>query len=447
MSERNSELIGAVTPDGLFYHEAFKISLNKTDHETCTISVIVPARVVDALYLEMSIAQQQSTFAYGFNKGAVPLEYIQTHFKSAILEHCKELLLKFCVTNFVHAHIQNLGVIIGGEPHLASIYLEPHQDGIFTFSAPYVEHFYMTDWRYIPFRPPVRKNYKDIDRQVELFFKQDQRRSYALEEHTLSINDWVMLRISLCGNNGSCIDEALTQPFIFKLSSQELENPFCNTLLGKKLNESFVTNEPWLHECFSQQLETNLPLHVTITDIIPHEYFCLELFKSHFKLKSQKEMHNKMIEIFSYNHDISQRRSMVAAALKLLIYKNPFYVPANLIDEKHHLLLEEIQQNPDYEVYRTQKHFSANVKKLAELQIQEQMIVDNITHQEKLTLAHTDVRSYINLKRPKLKDFIYFDTYLSKLHGQEAPLALEQFKKTALREKTVNHIIYHLTKK
>jgi len=44
-----------------------------------------------------------------------------------------------------------------------------------------------------------------------------------------------------------------------------------------------------------------------------------------------------------------------------------------------------------------------------------------------------------------MKGFIHFDAPISKIDGKEMPLTEEEMKRTCLREKTLNHIIYHLT--
>ena len=46
-----------------------------------------------------------------------------------------------------------------------------------------------------------------------------------------------------------------------------------------------------------------------------------------------------------------------------------------------------------------------------------------------------------------MKDFIYFDPFVTKIQGQEIPISAATLKQACLREKTLNHIIYHLTKK
>ena len=106
-----------------------------------------------------------------------------------------------------------------------------------------------------------------------------------------------------------------------------------------------------------------------------------------------------------------------------------------------------MQTNPDYQVYRMQKDFKKRVKQLAEKQAKELMILDQIGYLENIAITNQDAKQYLNLiQRPRTKEFIYLAPPNTRLRGQEAPISSEELKQACLREKTLNHIIYHLTK-
>src|SRR5205085_443890 len=94
---------------------------------------------------------------------------------------------------------------------------------------------------------------------------------------------------------------------------------------------------------------------------VPHSAFSLDQFKKHFKLKTVRETHNKLIEVFSYRNDISQRRETVEAVFRLLFKHYPFTPPESLVKRQEDLILKSIQSNPDYHVYRTQPDFKTKV--------------------------------------------------------------------------------------
>jgi FKBP-type peptidyl-prolyl cis-trans isomerase (trigger factor) len=158
-------------------------------------------------------------------------------------------------------------------------------------------------------------------------------------------------------------------------------------------------------------------------------------------------MHQKLIEIFSSRNDLSLRRSIVEEALKLLVNKHRFDLPNHLILRQQKNILDAIQANPDYHVYRIQPDFNDKVRMLAEKQAKERVLLDQLAYDEGIEINDLDVKGYLNLiNRPRTKEFIYFDPPETKIRGQETPIPSEELKHACLREKTLNHLIYQLTK-
>lgn len=158
-------------------------------------------------------------------------------------------------------------------------------------------------------------------------------------------------------------------------------------------------------------------------------------------------MYRKIIEVFSYRKDLSQRRSMVEESLKLLLNKHKFSVPNHLVLRQQSSVIDAVRKNPDYHVYRVQPDFQEHIRQLSEKKAKECIIIDCITYKEDLDIATPDIETYLNLtKRSRIKEFIYFDVPYSEFHGQDLPISEEMLKKSCLREKTLNHVIYHLTK-
>ncbi len=136
------------------------------------------------------------------------------------------------------------------------------------------------------------------------------------------------------------------------------------------------------------------------------------------------------------------------AALRLLCKQYYFLLPQHLLERQRLMVLQAVQNNPDYQVYKSQHGFKAKIKQLAEKQLKETIIIDAIAYHEAITVSNADILAYLNmLKRPRTKEFIYFMVPAPKLLGQEIPLSAEFIKRYCLREKTLNHVIAELTKK
>ncbi|TET36241.1 hypothetical protein E3J61_00995 [Candidatus Dependentiae bacterium] len=414
----------------------------------CYATITVPAEIVTTFYHAAAKSQQKSTLTHGFQRGAVPIEYIKQNFTDNLIEHLKELLLKYCVINFLCQQIQRNKLVVAGNPRLSTIHISPNDDAKFVFELSLFADLSIYEWKYFPFRPPKRKNYKDLDRQVESFLEKEKAQLSALEDDTLAIGDWVSFNISFMDDDQKPLMEHFAQNFWFKLGEDETESPLRQLFVGKKTGDIFFSDHHVLQEYFSDQLDTDYLFGIEITNTLSHKYFCLDHFKRTFRIKTNKDMHKKLIEVFSYRNDISQRHAMVEGALGTLLSKHRFSMPNHFVLRQKKTLLDKMQHNPDYHVYRSQKDFQSQVQKLAEKQVMETLFIDKLAYHENLSVSDEDIKGYLNLiNRPRMKEFIYFDLPSFKIQGQEYPIPTEELKRMCLREKTINYIIYHLTKK
>lgn len=187
---------------------------------------------------------------------------------------------------------------------------------------------------------------------------------------------------------------------------------------------------------------------INILNHICADVFCFESFKKHFKLKTTRDTHLKLIEVFSYRHDLSQRRETVEAALKALLrMHNNLHIPEHLIEQQKEHILDIVQLNPDYYVYKIQADFKEKIHMLAEKQLKELALIDALAYQEQIEVSDEDIVGYINLlKRPRTKEFIYFTFPHTKMYGREEPLTHALIQRQCLREKTLNYAIQRLSR-
>jgi trigger factor len=413
----------------------------------CSATVTVPAQWVGALYNHASRKQQKNTNAYGFHQGEVPLDYIQQNFKSTLLEHIKEFLFNYCVVSFLYKELMKQKVLFSGEPRLSSISIQPHCNAHFSFELNTFPPFEIQDWKYLPFKSPKRKKYKDLDRQVEDFVKEEKELLKKNLAPEITSGDWVNFSITLLDDQETPVLKEISEIVWLKLGHEEIDKELASIFIGKKIGETFCSDNKEFQCFFSELLQTDYSFSIHILDIQPMNYFCLEQFKNCFKIKTNKDVYKKMIEVFSYSNDMSQRRITAEESLKLLLSKHQFIVPNHLALRQQARIINSIKSNPDYHVYRTQTDFKKRIRQLAERQTKECLLLDRLAHHENIMPTDNDVRFYLNLvKRPRMREFLYFDPIPTKINGQEMPISNESLKFTCLREKTLNYIIYHLTK-
>jgi len=428
--------------------DALRFLMHQDSSHFSFATVIIPASFVQTIYGKAVYFQQHCTHTHGFPQGRVPLEYIQENFRSHLLEHVKEFLFNYFVISFLYQEIRKNKLLVAGEPRIHSIELDMDHDAKFTFALNLFEHIPLQEWRYFPFKAPKRKKYKDLDRQVEQFIEYERQQLKNTTENNISIDDWVGFSLYPVDTKNNPLFDGYQEDLWLKMGNEEADIPMRSLFVDKNVGDIFCSTDQPLQKYFSDHVDTRYNFCVEITHVVHHSYFCLDQFKKHFRIKTNKELHQKLIEVFSYRNDLSLRRSMIEESFKLLLSKHRFHVPNHLVLRQQKMLLNKISQNPDYHVYRAQRDFKLRVKQLAEKQAREKLMIDMIAYKDNVSVSQEDIKTYLNLtNRPRTKGFIYFDPPETKLDGKEIPLPAEELKQTCLREKTLNHIIHHLTRK
>lgn len=424
----------------------FTLERNDTNEHRATITIKLP--LVEAMYQQALLKHQKNLKTEGFSRGTVPLSYIEYTCKKYILEHLKEFFFKHCVVNFLYQQLQKHKIVIAGEPHLHTIHLEPSQDAIFEFSFIEIKPNLKNEWKKYHFKTPSRKNYKDLDRQVTTFLKEEkERQQLYCPIDGIKPSDWISFTVSLLNEKEEILLKDYQNPLWMRIGKEAADREAHNIFLDHKMGDVIITKNHFLQNYLSSQLDTDYTLKITLVNHIPHDFFCFEKFKHHFKIKTSKDLHRRLIEVFSFRNDISQRREIIEATFKTLFKQYRINVPRNLIAEQEKLVLKAVQRNPDYHVYRSQKDFYTKVHMLAEKQLKEMILIDHISFQENISITKNDVQSYLNLhQRPRTKEFIYFDLPTTQLNGQEQPLHAGIVNQSCLREKTLNFIINQLAR-
>jgi FKBP-type peptidyl-prolyl cis-trans isomerase (trigger factor) len=454
VSDGFSEAVHLTTvPDGdpvVYQVPPFGMSIN-IDFQNPTHAhaiITLQADVIDLLYHEAASSQQHTAQVAGFNRGDIPLGYVKNKFKEILSVHLKEFFIKYCVASFLYQELRNRKIVAAGDPTVTDIFLEPGRDAQFTFELSVIPKMTIYEWRYLPFKAAKRKNYKDLDRQVEFFLKEERERQAKYSDSAIAPGDWVNFDITVTNRNKQDLVYNSAQNYWFKIGDDDTESPLREIFIGQAHASTFFSNNQDLQSYFSDHLDTNYQFKIDVKDYIPHAYFCIENFKRHFRIKTNKELQQKLIEIFSFRNDISQRREIIEEAFNLLLSKHQLTVPESLVTRQQMLILEAVKKNPDYPVYRVQPDFQDQLKNLAHKQVHEMIFIDHLAYHENISVTHADIKSYLNLtNRPRMKEFLYFNLPNTKVQDQEMPVACEFLKRTVLREKMLNYAIYQLMKK
>ncbi len=422
-------------------------TITHTSADTILITIHVDPELVKTFFEHAAMAQQKLLKSAGFNNKETPLSFIKQQHHFSLITHIKEFLLKFCILNYLFKTVRTEKLVLAGEPALDGIKINDTFNGIFTFTASIITPPSIQEWRYLPFRAPKRKNYKDLDRQVEHFISEELTAAQQNTQNAIQENDWVCISLTRTNEQGEPLFIGFTNYFWIQISDEKVDNPLRDLLLNMHAGDTIITQNQGLQDFFSEQLSTNYFYSLSILSSIPYSHVCFEQIKAHFKLKTKKDLLKKMIEIFSYRNDMSQRRAMVEECLNLLITKHPIIVPEAVVQSFQEALLETMHTSPDFNVYKTQKEFYTLIHSLCEKLARETVFLDALAYHEKITLDRTDIENYLNcIKRPRTKEFVYSRTTIPHHEGQSTLIPEEELMRTVLREKTINHVLYHLTK-
>jgi len=412
-------------------------------------TVIIGEQYVHALYHEALISRKKVVKTHGFAKGTTPLHYIEQNFRTHILEHLKELLFTHCVVHLLYDSMATKKLLTIGDPDLIDIKLQPDGNAEFVFQLINVNFDNEQRWKRLHLKPLTRKHYKDLDRQVENFIKEEEMLHKKFGNNSaIELEDWVNFEVSLLDAEKNDLIPGYKSDLWVRLQSGEDDKDLQQVFLGKKVGDRFISESVFLQEYISPASDIEYSFQVEIKNRIPHSHFSLDLFKVHFGLIDDSEIPHRLIEVFSTRNDITLRRETVEAVFKLLHKQYYLALPQRLLERQKRLVLEAVQNTPDYHVYKARDDFNASIKALAEKQLKEAILIDAIAYQEGITVDNDDISAYLSLlTRARTKNFVYFGIPEPKNQGHEIPLSTALIKRYCLREKTLNHVIKMITQK
>lgn len=411
--------------------------------------VTIPSDITEGFLALATKNHQNHIHSAGFKKGLAPLSYIQENFKDPIINHLKDLGLKFFGINKLIQHIRLKKIVLAGSPELRDIEVDSAGNITYVFEVYVPKEIYIQSWKYLPFKPVARKKYRDIDKQVTAFMQEEEeiKKQYNPDKG-IQVGDWVLFKTWIIDDQNNSIFQENAQSVWLKIGDEEPDVEFQKIFLGKKIGETLLTRDSGIQRYFCENAYADYTFGIKIEDIVPTQYFSFDAFKQYFKIKNNKDLISKITEVFSFNNDISQRRIIAYEALGLIIRKNQIILPDQAITTKRRQILYDLQSKSDFMVYKSDPDFEQNITNMAIRQLIDNVIVETIGYQDNISISHNDIKTILQLtQRPRLKDFLYFPFLKTQIQGQEFPVEYESLYHYALKEKSVNHIIHHLTKK
>jgi len=424
----------------VFHHEKISSSLLE-------ISVSVPPLITKELQEKAILAFKNKIKPQGLDNYDISPSFILDRYGSSINRTVEHFALKHLILDSLHQELKIKKILIVHQPRLTNCLITDNNSLIYTFRVSTLDVPLVNEWKKLPFKSPKRKLYKDLDKQVETFCDREGKLFDNDKKNCIEDGDWIELEATILDRQNKPIIDGLTQRYWFKFSITYITDAFKQNFFEKTVGDSFITNNFHASDTETETLSEHSPHRVTILSISKGSHFSIDLFKSIFNLKSKLEIHKKLIEVFSFRNDISQRKSIVEEIFTLLLSKQRFEIPQHLILRKQEDILSSLREFPDYHVYKAQKNFTRQLEKLAEKQLKEEVIIDSISFKEGISITRDDIKSYLHLfNHDRLREFVYFKPDLDKFEELDDPIPEQILSEAVMREKTLNTIIYQLSR-
>jgi FKBP-type peptidyl-prolyl cis-trans isomerase (trigger factor) len=418
-------------------------SHNEINQTSTAVTICIGSKIVLLLFERSALALKKYDHSLGFKQGETPIDFIKKNYTHHLLDHVQEFLFNYCIMNTLCKEAREKHIIYLGDPQLIDIKITANDSAHFLFILNTAQPIKIDNsWHTWIFKTPKRKNYKDIDRQVECFIEKETENLEKYNQNQgIDFDDWVGLTITLVDENSLPLFKKFSQNFWLKISEEHAENSLRDLLLGRNKGDSFVVQDRYLQNYFSPHQKSDYQFHITITNHLPHSYFCFDGLSSHFQLTTREELHNKLIEVFSYRHDVSQRRATAEQILSLFLNKHHIEIPQSFLHDATQRVLKIVQQNPDYDVYRKQKEFKLWIAQLAEKQLKESVLIDALSYHESINITQDDLIYFLNnTLRSRTREFLYFEPYIEIRDGLYSLIPEEALLQSCLREKTLNFV-------
>lgn len=424
----------------VFHHEKISSSLLE-------VTVSVSADIIKTLQERTIQSLKLRAKPQGLENYNVSSEFIIERYGPSISRTVEHFVLKHLVLDALINELKNKKSLIVHQPRLTSCSIQPDLTATYKFRISTVEIPSLSEWRKLPFKSPKRKLYKDLDKQVETFCDREGGLFDEVKKEAIEDGDWLELEATMLDKNYKPLVEGLSHRYWFRFSTKYVTDSFKQNFIGKFAGDSFIAEEFNFNDTMNEALSEGSPHRIKILSNSKGNHFSMDLFKFMFNLKSKLEIHKKLIEVFSFRNDISQRKSIIEEVFNLLLSKQRFEIPQHLTLRKQEDLLESLKSLPDYHVYKAQKNFGKQLEKLAEKQLKEEVLIDSIGYKENIVVTRDDIKSYLHLfNHDRLREFVYFKPDLDNFDELDSPIPETLLHEAVMREKTLNTIIYQLSR-
>lgn len=411
------------------------------------ISIVIPKDIVKKFYDFLIKEKQKEIIVIGFEKGNVPIKYLKEHFKNIFEKTISETFFSIYVYKEIIKNIRNKGLfvnLLNIKPHIEIDLTENLLS--YSYELPFYEIIKESVSYIKKIKIPIRKKYKDLDKQAETMIQIEEKNSKKIEAQKINYYDWIKINVSIfdTNENKEVIPDYNVNLWI-RISPENIDREIQSLFIGKSKNDSFISNVKCIQQFICPHSFTKYNFLIKIEDHVSNIFFSFDNFKNFFECKDNNDLKDKIIEIFSSRNDISIYRGTCQLLFKSLFDIYKFKISETIIKNFEENILKNIVHNPDYLIYQSDKSFYKNINILACQNTREIILIDYLSFIDKINIKNEDIAWYMNtLQRNRLKDFLYFDNSFLRYQQKETPILHEVIEHIVYREKTLQKRVYNL---
>ncbi len=426
-----------------FTPRSLKYTIDKKSSHLWDVIIEVPTALTAHVKDHITRMYQQYTIMPGMSCKNLPVSYTQHYFAQEIERETQRFLHEHFIQESIQTFLHDHKIATVNWPRLKAIIDDTSNSYRFTVSLSLAPVISLENWQAYTFIAPKRKNYTDLDIQVESFITTLKKEKPP--ETRVESGDWVRFAAQFRSPH---IQTPIHSPLYYwlRITNPLLASTAMQKFLNTQVNDSFTLPASALSTTQVHTPQTDYYFDITIETIVKTNTISLPQLQESLNVSDHLHLHNKLIELFSYRNDISLRKSIIEELFYSLLNAFRFEIAPHAITRRKEFLLFLMQQSPDNSVYTKQKQFNSHITLLAETKLKEEALIDAIAQYENITITPTDITHYLSLaSNERLKEFLYFSPLNEESLSSDMPCGEYILTQSVLREKTLNTIIEKLS--
>ncbi len=427
-----------------FTPRSLKYSIDKKSSHLWYLTVEIPGAMTAHIKDHITRLYRQYTLMPGISCNSLPITYTQHYFAQEIEKESRQFLYEHFIEGSIQSFLQDNKITTVNWPRIKDVGGSAQNGYTITIALSLAPQLQLHNWQTQTFVAPKRKNYTDLDIQVESFIATLEAESSSTRTATVELGDWVRFSAQFRSPLVQTPVHSHTQYWL-RITNPILTSPAMQQFLTAKVGSSFTIPASALSIHQENPFSTDYYFDVTVEHIVKTQKLSVQQVQDCLHVSDHQMLHNKLIEIFSYRNDVSLRKAIIEELFYALFNAFRFEIAPHAITRRKELLLFLMHQTPDNSVYTKQKHFATHITLLAETKLKEEALIDAIAQLENITVTPEDITHYLSLaSNERLKEFLYFSPLTEDAISSDQPCGEYILNQTVRREKTLNAIIQQI---